>query len=252
MGGADPVLSRARWSALVLLSAALAGYSALAEGLPELTRRWDVAVVGAVVFPLTTGLIWLALPLAGEPRRHPAALPALAGAVAVILGLAGLDSLFGLAKLAALALVGFALVWIFERLWWLTLVAVLIPWIDIWSVWTGPTRHVIEERPSLVERLAVGIPFPGESSIIYLGPPDVIFFALFLGTARRFGLRIGWTWAAMTGFLSLTLAAVVLGDVTGLPALPAVCLGFLLPNADFLARDALGTWRARRAAGSTE
>jgi hypothetical protein len=252
VGGAVAVLRRARWGALGLVAAALVAYSALAESLPELARRWDVAVAGAVVLPLATGLIWLALPLSREPRRHPAALPALAGAVAVVLGLAGLDSLFGLSKLACFALVGLALVWIFDRLWWLTLVAALIPWIDIWSVAAGPTRHVIEERPSLVERLAVGIPFPGESSIIYLGPPDVIFFALFLGAAQRFGLRIGWTWAAMTGFLTLTLVAVVLGDVTGLPALPAVCLGFLLPNADRLARDALDTWRARGARETSE
>ena len=247
MGGAVSLLSRARLGALVGAGVLLVGYSALAEHLPELSRRLDVLVVGAVVFPLSTAMIWLALPIAGEPRRHPAALPALAGAVGVILGLAGLDALFGLAKLACFGLVGLVLVWLFERLWWVALIAALIPLVDVWSVAAGPTRHVIEERPSLVEHFAVGTPFPGETSVIYLGPPDVIFFALFLGAAGRFGLRTGWTWIAMTGLLSLTLAAVVLGDVTGLPALPAVCLGFLLPNADLVLRNVRDTWRAWRA-----
>jgi hypothetical protein len=72
---------------------------------------------------------------------------------------------------------------------------------------------------------------------VNLGPPDVIFFALFLATAARFGLRVGWTWIGMTGMLALTLVLVWEWDVIGLPALPAICLGFLIPNADILWRD---------------
>jgi hypothetical protein len=46
----------------------------------------------------------------------------------------------------------------------------------------------------------------------------------------------------MTALLSATLVLVWAWDgVAGLPALPAVCLGFLLPNADLL-------WRSVRAA----
>ncbi len=42
----------------------------------------------------------------------------------------------------------------------------------------------------------------------------------------------------MTACLAATLALVWWwDDVAGLPALPAVCLGFLLPNADLLWRD---------------
>jgi hypothetical protein len=53
----------------------------------------------------------------------------------------------------------------------------------------------------------------------------------------------------MTGLLVLTLAAVVLLDISGLPALPAVCAGFLVPNADLLLRDARAAWQARRERG---
>lgn len=245
MGGAAPVLTRARLVALVAVAAALLAYTWAAESLWDLSERWDVAFVGLVVFPLSTALIWLALPLALRPPRHPVVLPAVAAGIAVVLGVTGLDGPFNLAKLVCFALVGYALVWVFQELWWVTLIASLVAWVDVWSVAAGPTRHVIDERPGLIERLAVGSSVPGEASIVYLGPPDVIFFALFLGSAARFGLRVAATWVAMTAFLSLTLAAVVLGDVSGLPALPAVCAGFLLPNADLLVRDARTAWRER-------
>jgi hypothetical protein len=42
----------------------------------------------------------------------------------------------------------------------------------------------------------------------------------------------------MTALLAVTLVLVwSWEDVSGLPALPAVCLGFVLPNADLLWRD---------------
>lgn len=245
-------MSRPRGLALVAVGSWLVAYTWVAESLWGLSERWDVVVVGAVVFPTATALVWLALPLVRTPRRHPIVLPALAGAAAVILGLAGLDGPFNLSKLACFALVGLVLVWVFHELWWIALVAALVPWVDIWSVSAGPTQHVLEERPGIIERVAVGFPLPGESSIVYLGPPDVIFFALFLAGAARFRLRVGWTWVAMTALLGLTLAAVVLGDVSGLPALPAVCFGFLLPNADLLLRDARAAWRSRRGAEPAE
>ena len=65
-----------------------------------------------------------------------------------------------------------------------------------------------------------------------LGPPDVIFFALFLAAADRFRLRVAATWIGMSACLAGTLVLVWSWDgVAGLPALPAICLGFLLPNA---------------------
>ena len=38
----------------------------------------------------------------------------------------------------------------------------------------------------------------------------------------------------MTGLLGATLIVTATTDVSGLPALPAICIGFLLPNADIL------------------
>jgi hypothetical protein len=110
--------------------------------------------------------------------------------------------------------------------------------VDIWSVAAGPTEYVVEERPGLFENVAIAFPSPGETATVNLGPPDVVFFALFLAAADRFRLRVAATWAAMTACLAGTLLLVWWWEsVSGLPALPAVCLGFLLPNADLIWRE---------------
>jgi hypothetical protein len=108
----------------------------------------------------------------------------------------------------------------------------------------GPTRYVIEERPGFFAEISVAFAVPGGSASFNLGPPDVIFFALFLATAACFRLRVAWTWIAMTGFLAVTLVVVWEWDVAGLPALPAVCLGFLAPNADLVWRNVQDARRA--------
>ena len=41
----------------------------------------------------------------------------------------------------------------------------------------------------------------------------------------------------MTALLGGTLILTATTDVNGLPALPAICLGFLVPNADLLWHD---------------
>jgi hypothetical protein len=167
-----------------------------------------------------------------------------------VLELAGAGSAANVFKFACFALVGLWFVSLFEELWWVALVALLVPWVDVWSVAFGPTRYVVEEQPGFFERISVAFAIPGESSTVNLGPPDVVFFALFLATAARFALRVSWTWIAMTGCLAITLVLVFEWDVAGLPALPAVCIGFLAANADLLWRNARDAWRARQRAPS--
>jgi hypothetical protein len=240
-------LSRARWVALGGLLLALVLYDALAGELPALGERWDVVSVSLVVLPAAFAVAWLLLPARGERWVLPAAL-ALAAA-SVLLYLAGLGALFNTAKLAALVLFGFWFLSLFEHLSFVVLVASIVPVVDAISVWRGPTEYVVEEQPGIFDRISVAFRVPGEDGSANLGPPDVIFFALFLGAAARFALRPGWTWLAMTGLLALTLIGTVVFDVRGLPALPAVCLGFLAANADLLWRE-LRTDRLRgRATG---
>jgi hypothetical protein len=246
VGGAASILSRPRAAALAALLAALVAYGALAGELPELpSDDLDVVFYALVVLPAFAAAIWLALPLARTSTTTLVVLAAACGGLAVALSLLAVDSAANVAKLACYALAGFAFLSLFEELWWITLVAVLVPWVDIWSVAAGPTEYVVEERPGLFEQVAIALPTPGETAIVSIGPPDIVFFALFLAAADRFRLRVGATWIAMTACLAVTLALVWWWDeVAGLPALPAVCLGFLAPNADLLWRDVR---RARRA-----
>jgi hypothetical protein len=238
VGGAASVLSRRRAAALGVLLVGLVVHGAAAPRLPELPSGVDVAFHAIVVFPAFAAAIWLALPLARLGSLRLVVLALGAGALALGLALLDVDSAANIAKLACFALVGFAFLMLFEELWWLALVAVLVPWVDIWSVAAGPTEYVVEERPGIFEKIAVAFPTPGETATVNLGPPDVIFFSLFLAAAARFGLRVTATWIGMTAFLAATVVLVWSWDsVAGLPALPAVCLGFVLPNADLLWRE---------------
>ncbi len=232
VGGASAVLGSARAALLAGLLVALALYDAGAGHLPGLRNALDVAFIAIVLIPATFGTVWLALPL--ERMRGLLPIAAALGVLAVLLHFAGLGALFNVTKLVALTLAGFWLLSVFEEVSWVVLVAVIIPWVDAVSVWRGPTEYVVSEKPSLFEKLSVAFRIPGEQSSANLGPPDVLFFALFLAAAARFELRTGWTWICMTALLSLTLVLTASFDIGGLPALPAICIGFLLPNADLL------------------
>jgi hypothetical protein len=233
-------LSRERWAGLAGLTAALAFYTAGADRLWESGLWPDVLFLTLVLFPATFALVWLLLPL----RDHRAMLPAglVLAALAVLLHFTELDVLNNLAKLFALVCVGFWFLSWFENVMWAALIAVIIPWVDAISVWRGPTEYVVEQQPQVFDDVSIAFRVPGEDSTANLGPPDILFFALFLAAADRFGLRVAWTWLAMTALLGATLIVTATTDVSGLPALPAICIGFLLPNADIL-------WTALRRQG---
>jgi hypothetical protein len=238
VGRAASILSRPRALALAALLLALVAYGAGARHLPGLPSGLDAAFHAVVVFPAFAAAVWLALPLARTGPRTLFVLALAAGVLAIGLTLLDVGSVANIAKLACFALFGFWFLMLFEELWWITLVAVLVPWVDIWSVAAGPTEYVVEERPGIFENVAISFPSPGETATVNLGPPDVVFFALFMAAADRFRLRVAATWIGMTACLAGTLALVWSWEsVSGLPALPAVCLGFLAPNADLLWRD---------------
>ena len=235
MARAAAVLTRARAGAVVVLSALLALYTAVAGELWEAGRGWDVAFLSVVLIPAFFLVPWLVLPLAF--RRGLLLVGLALVALALVLRAADLDALFNLAKLLALVALGFWFLGYFETVAWAVLVAAVIPVVDALSVWRGPTDYIVTEQPGVFDEVSIAFRVPGESGSANIGPPDIFFFSLFLGGAARFGLRVAWTWLAMVGLLGLTLAITATTDVAGLPALPAICLGFLLPNADLLWRQ---------------
>jgi hypothetical protein len=239
VGGAASVLTARRAAALAAVVAALVAWDAGAGVLPDLGYRPDVLVIALLVLPVTFAVPWLALP-AATSRWIPHLAAALV-ALAFLLSLAGFGALFNVTKLLALTAVGFWFMTVFEALSWVVLIALIIPWVDVLSVWRGPTEYIVSEQPSLFDRVSIAFRLPGEEGSANIGPPDILFFSLFLAAADRFGLRLQWTWISMVGLLSLTLIATDTFDLTGLPALPAIALGFLVPNADLLWK----AWRER-------
>ena len=223
---------------LIFAGALLAALVAWYELAPH-TDSWSVwpsiLLIALVLMPATFLLVWLALPVATRPW------PWLLGGGAALLTLAwlfwkvDLPVASSFCKLAAYALGGFAFLQAFQEVSWVVLVAALIPLVDAYSVWKGPTNNITEHHEEVFNGVAVVFVAPG-GDVAQLGPPDIAFFAVFLAASVRFGLRPFWTWVGMTAGLSLTIICVVWWDLSGLPALPGISLGFLIANADLLWR----------------
>jgi hypothetical protein len=239
VGRATSVLNPARLGALAVTLAAVVLWRAYAGGLPELGLWGDIAVTTLILFPVTFSVIWLLLPLANT--RGLLVVAVAFGVLAWALSLAEWDSLFNVAKLITFTLAGFWFMRLFEELWWIVLVACVIPWVDAFSVWKGPTNVVIEEKPVVFATISIEFRIPGETSTANVGPPDILFFGVFLAAAARYGLRLMWTFIATVALMGLTIVSTVMFDVEGLPALPAVALGLLLPNADLIYKKLKGT-----------
>ena len=226
-----------RAAAVLVILGVLAAYYTTNEDWPELGQWGDVAFLALGLMPVTFSLVWLALPLRRSAQRRLAVGVVALVVAAVVLEQADLDIAANFVKIAAVAGVGWWFLTFFESLNWVLLIAVLIAPVDTFSVARGPTKEIVENQPEVFNALSISFPLPGEHASAQLGLPDILFLSLFLAAAARFGLRVGWTWLAMTLSFGTTLALAVAFDVSGLPALPLLSLAFVLPNADLI-------WRA--------
>jgi hypothetical protein len=232
-----------------LLTRRAAGFAALAVAVGiyygthqrwfELPLWWDLTWLCVLLIPAVFGLVWFLLPLWRAPLQQLLALAAACGVAAVVLQWTGVGVVANFAKLAAMSFAAWCFLRFFEELSWVVLVALIVPWVDSYSVWRGPTKTIVTEKPEVFSALSFTFPVPGQEGGAMLGLPDLLFFALFLGASARWQLRTGWTWVCLAAGLGGTMALATWLAVDGLPALPLLCLGFLLPNADLL-------WRAVR------
>ena len=235
MGRTPSVLSP-RVAGFAALATALGLYYGFHDSLWRLSLWWTIAFLAFVLIPAVFGLVYFILPFWRSPLRQLVLLAAALIALAVVLEAAGASAVGDFAKLGAMAAIGWIFLRYFEEASWVVLVALIIPWVDAYSVWRGPTHHIVTKHEEVFTLLAFAFPVPGENGAAKLGLPDLMFFALFLATAARFRLRVAWTWVCLTASLGTTMALATWTDVGGLPALPLLSLGFLLPNADLLWR----------------
>jgi hypothetical protein len=235
VGRASALLSP-RAAAFVALGAAVVAYYIWRRSLPNVPFWWDVALLVFPIIPSVLALVWLALPL-----RHVVA-PLAIGLGFALLAFVCEKADFVIAanfcKLLAPTFVGWWFLRYFENVSWVVLVACLIPFVDAYSVWRGPTHHIVTRREHIFTSLSFAFPVPGGGAA-RLGIPDLLFFALFLAAADRFGLRVGLTFALTSLSFGVTVVLANAFDIGGLPALPLLSVGFLLANADLL-------WRRRR------
>jgi hypothetical protein len=231
---------RRRILAFVLLGAAVVTWFVVAPHVEKVGLWPTVVIVSVAVLPATLLLVLIALPLS-RLRWYALVLAALAlGLVALGCSEAGWELAANFAKLFAAAFAGWAFLGLFPDVGLVALVAAIIPVVDAISVFTpgAPTHEIVKNHISIYNDVAVAFVGP-HGAAAQLGPPDILFYALFLAAAGRFGLRVGWTWLATTGLYAATFPIAIAANVDGLPALPFLSAGFLAANADLL-------WKAVR------
>jgi hypothetical protein len=126
---------------------------------------------------------------------------------------------------------------------WLVLAAAVAFAVDIWSVFAGPTRVVVERAPVVLDYLVVHFPGLGLSGpATGLGMSDFVFAGLLCAGAAATGLRPRATLAAGVASFPLTLI-LALAINRPLPALPLLCAAFIAVNADVLIGRARAVWQ---------
>lgn len=218
----------------VAAGALLILYGLSSSLLPALPVRADIMVSSAIALGLMAVLVWGMLPLQVLGRRLPlltvAALP-----LAVLFVWLGWVPLANVAKIVAAGALGMWIAAELEKLTWIVIVAAVSAVVDIASVAAGPTKAIIGQGPVVVGYFTVAVTWFGYTyaeAYTGLGVSDVIFFALYLATARRFGLRVGWSAVAMVASFLATIAVAMWW--TALPALPLLSVAFLAVNVDRL------------------
>jgi hypothetical protein len=223
-----------RAAALLILLAALVAWFEAAPHTDPLSLWESVAFVALLLMPAMFGLVYLALPFSTNTAGLAVALVVFS-VLAIVLSVVDAPVPANFAKFGAVTAAGWLFLRAFEELSWVVLVALVIPWVDAYSVWRGPTKAITEHHEHVFTKLSIGFVVPGGTAA-RLGLTDVLFFAIFLGASARFRLRPGVTWLVMVAGLGLTITLTTYWSTGGLPALPAIAFGFLIANADLIWR----------------
>lgn len=104
---------------------------------------------------------------------------------------------------------------------------------DLFSVFAGPTKVLLEEDSPVLDLLLLVFPTFGSALGFGLGVSDFVFLALFAAASRFLNLRYLPTLlgVCLATFLALTAGLLL---ERSLPALPFVAIAFVLVNVDLI------------------
>jgi hypothetical protein len=104
---------------------------------------------------------------------------------------------------------------------------------DLFSVFAGPTRVLVQEDSPVLDGLLLVFPTFGSVLGFGLGLSDFIFLALFAAASRFLDLRYA---ATLLGVCFAAFLAVTAGLLLQrpLPALPFIAIAFVIVNADLI------------------
>jgi hypothetical protein len=104
---------------------------------------------------------------------------------------------------------------------------------DLFSVFAGPTRVLVQEDSPILDGLLLIFPTFGSALGFGLGVSDFIFLALFAAASRFLNLRYATTLLGLcfAAFLAITAGLLLQRP---LPALPFIAIAFVLVNADLI------------------
>ncbi len=161
-----------RAAAVLILLAALFAWFEAAPHLDPLSEWQSVALLSFVVMPAMFALVYLALPLSGEPRWLVVGAAGLIGGAFLF---AALDWQVpeNFAKFGGITCLGWLCLRAFEELSWVVIVSLMIPFVDAYSVWRGPTHAITEHHAAVFTSFSVAFPVPGGNAA-RLGLTDVL------------------------------------------------------------------------------
>ncbi len=210
-------------------------YAAVGELPHAASLKFDVTVGFVAGLVPVVLLAWTLVRSSLSPARLGLLL-GLGLAVGLVLSWAGWFGAAAPFKVAAAVSLGYLLGLQLDRAWILVLVAGLAFVADIWSVFAGPSRVIIDRAPGVLDYALIHFPALGTGDPgVALGMSDLVFLGLFTVGSAVNGLRPRLTFAAMVVSLAVTFAVTLLTE-RALPALPLLGLAFVVANADLLWR----------------
>jgi hypothetical protein len=212
-----PPTARIAAYALVLVPIALLLHGLLVAAGDYATSR--LLAIGAVSAALGLSSAFLASP---EDLEN-------GSGVLVLLALCVAD----LSRILAAACVGISLARYVTSVGTVLIIVLAAIVSDLFSVFAGPTRVLVQEDSPILDGLLLVFPTFGSALGFGLGISDFIFLALFAAASRFLNLRYV---ATLLGICFAAFLAVTAGLLLErpLPALPFIAIAFVLVNADLI------------------